>query len=253
MECVDPSRYGRRPHRARHDGARCARRASDIAGAPRARRRVDRGGATAGGSQAPTIAAAVVFPTLQFGLFFPLVFVVAWLLQPFSTRWKVFLLAGQLHLLRLVAVRRLSRPVLPAAHRPHGRQPGLRPHHLAGQGRRPAPAVLLAVAANLAVLIWFKYAEWIVDGLNGVREGTLPLVDVILPIGVSFFVFQAISYVVDIYRRQLRPVSAARLRHLPVVLPPPGGRADRAGEASSSRRWSAGPIRGRSTPPAPSG
>ena len=38
--------------------------------------------------------AAVVFPTLQFGLFFPVVFVVAWLLRPFSTSWKVFLLVA---------------------------------------------------------------------------------------------------------------------------------------------------------------
>ena len=67
--------------------------------------------------------------------------------------------------------------------------------------------VLTAVAANLAVLIWFKYAEWIVGGVNGVWDGTLPLVDVILPIGVSFFVFQAISYVVDTYRRKLQPVA----------------------------------------------
>ena len=39
------------------------------------------------------------------------------------------------------------------------------------------------------------------------QNKTLPLVNVILPIGVSFFVFQAISYVVDTYRRHLRPVS----------------------------------------------
>ena len=42
----------------------------------------------------PRFGAAVVFPTLQFGLFFPVVFVVAWLLRPFSTSWKVFLLVA---------------------------------------------------------------------------------------------------------------------------------------------------------------
>ena len=148
----------------------------------------------------------MVFPTLQFGLFFPLVFVVAWLLQPFSTRWKVFLLLASYtfyawwrfeayrgrYCLLLIALTLGNHALVHIISRARG-------------GARRL-AVLLAVAANLAVLVWFKYAEWIVDSLNGVREGTLPLVDVILPIGVSFFVFQAISYVVDVYRSQLRPV-----------------------------------------------
>ena len=56
---------------------------------------------------------------------------------------------------------------------------------------------------------------------------------IIPPVGISFFTFQALSYVIDIYRRKLDPVAAARLRRLPLVLPAPGGRADRAGRRSS--------------------
>ena len=155
----------------------------------------------------PRFGAAVVFPTLQFGLFFPVVFVVAWLLRPFSTRWKVFLLVASYafygwwrfdvyhgrYCLLLAALTVGNQAFAHGIWR--------------ARGELRRVLVLAAVAANLTVLIWFKYAEWIVGGVNGFWDGTLPLVDVILPIGVSFFVFQAISYVVDTYRRKLQPVS----------------------------------------------
>ena len=74
-----------------------------------------------------------------------------------------------------------------------------------------------AVAVNLAVLGVFKYANFFVDNVNalfGLLGG--PSVDVprvLLPIGISFFTFHAISYVVDVYRRdataQKSPVHAA--------------------------------------------
>ncbi len=62
----------------------------------------------------------------------------------------------------------------------------------------------LAVSVNLAILGCFKYANFLVDNLNllltGMDFGTLALDPVHLPIGISFFTFQAISYVVDVYR-----------------------------------------------------
>ena len=58
----------------------------------------------------------------------------------------------------------------------------------------------------------------------------LPLVTIALPVGVSFFTFQAITYVVDVKRRQVEPASTARRRDLPQLLPPPGRRADRPGQ-----------------------
>ena len=112
----------------------------------------------------------------------------------------------QLRLLRLVALR-LSRPLLPPPGRRHGRQPDLRGRHREPDRGVRRVLVLAAVVANLGVLACFKYAEWVIDGVNGLGEGTLPLVDVILPIGISFFMFQAISYVIDAYRGDLQPVA----------------------------------------------
>jgi alginate O-acetyltransferase complex protein AlgI len=65
-------------------------------------------------------------------------------------------------------------------------------------------AVGCAVAANLGLLAWFKYANFAVDSLNrllgGDALGPLSLDPVHLPIGISFFTFQAITYVVDVAR-----------------------------------------------------
>ena len=66
--------------------------------------------------------------------------------------------------------------------------------------------LLIAIAANLLLLGVFKYANFVVDNLNlalaplGLPEVQLDPVH--LPIGISFFTFQAMSYVIDVYRRQ---------------------------------------------------
>jgi len=64
----------------------------------------------------------------------------------------------------------------------------------------------LAVAVNLGLLGWFKYANFVTENLNTLLElaGAAPLANapVHLPLGISFFTFQALSYVIDVYRRQ---------------------------------------------------
>jgi len=86
------------------------------------------------------------------------------------------------------------------------------------QGTRAAHRLLVAtVALNLAVLGVFKYAGFAVGNFNvviasfGLRPFAVP--EILLPIGISFFTFHAISYVVDVYRRdasaQKHPVEAA--------------------------------------------
>src|ERR1700722_1580773 len=65
-------------------------------------------------------------------------------------------------------------------------------------------AVGFAVAVNIGVLAFFKYANFAVENINSLlgllRCGQIPAPNVRLPIGVSFFTFHALSYVIDIYR-----------------------------------------------------
>jgi len=73
------------------------------------------------------------------------------------------------------------------------------------------------ITVNLVVLLVFKYAHFTVANVNATLAifGTTPfaLPHLLLPIGISFFTFHAISYVVDVYRRdasaQKRPLEAA--------------------------------------------
>jgi alginate O-acetyltransferase complex protein AlgI len=61
-------------------------------------------------------------------------------------------------------------------------------------------AVAVAVLINVGILCVFKYADLIINTLNEVAHLSLPAPKISLPIGISFFTFHAISYVVDIYR-----------------------------------------------------
>ena len=59
---------------------------------------------------------------------------------------------------------------------------------------------LIGVALNLALLCYFKYTNFIFDSLNMLTGAPLPLVNIVLPLGISFFTFQQIAYLVDVMR-----------------------------------------------------
>lgn len=64
---------------------------------------------------------------------------------------------------------------------------------------RTRAAVTLSVVLNVALLGWFKYANFLVDQLHALGAG-FTWTEVLLPIGISFFTFQSMSYVIDIAR-----------------------------------------------------
>jgi len=87
---------------------------------------------------------------------------------------------------------------------------------IAAHGARTAGArrwLVAGVAGDLAVLGWFKYANFGVASFNALVEsaGLAPFAwsAVILPIGISFYVFQCISYVADVYRGDAAPARTA--------------------------------------------
>lgn len=61
----------------------------------------------------------------------------------------------------------------------------------------------LAVAGNVLLIVIFKYSGFIVNNLNLGFKLNLPEPNIALPIGISFFTFQAISYIIDVYRRDV--------------------------------------------------
>ncbi len=72
------------------------------------------------------------------------------------------------------------------------------------KGRRAQkPLLIFGIAANLAMLGFFKYVDFFVESVNTAAGSSLPLLNILLPIGISFFTFQAISYIVDVYKGRL--------------------------------------------------
>jgi D-alanyl-lipoteichoic acid acyltransferase DltB (MBOAT superfamily) len=73
--------------------------------------------------------------------------------------------------------------------------------------------LLVSLAGNLGMLAFFKYWNFFVDSaatlLSGLGlEPNLPTLRIILPVGISFYTFQTLSYVIDVYRRDLEPESS---------------------------------------------
>ena len=78
---------------------------------------------------------------------------------------------------------------------------------LQSRDRSTRPLAVFAVGANLALLIWFKYAGFLVAtstaSLGAFGISCVPVPEVHLPLGISFFTFQAISYILDVCRKEV--------------------------------------------------
>ena len=60
--------------------------------------------------------------------------------------------------------------------------------------------MILSVISSLAVLGYFKYADFFISNINAVTGLSIPLLKITLPVGISFYTFQILSYTVDVYR-----------------------------------------------------
>jgi D-alanyl-lipoteichoic acid acyltransferase DltB (MBOAT superfamily) len=153
----------------------------------------------------------MLFPTVTFAVFFTAVLSLSWLLMPRQRIWRpfmvlasfvfygwwnwrfCFLLGGSIVANQLFAVW-IFRTRAPAA-------------------RKAILAV--AVAFDLGLLGYFKYTGFLVSSAEnaiarmGIAAPTA-IVAVTLPIGISFFTFMALSYVIDVYRRELEPTTFMR-------------------------------------------
>jgi D-alanyl-lipoteichoic acid acyltransferase DltB (MBOAT superfamily) len=150
----------------------------------------------------------LLFPTATFAIFFLIVLPLSWLTMPWPHRWRpfiviasyvfyswwdwrfVFLLAGCTVWNQVLAVRIWRTP---------------------DRSRRKA-LLFLALAGDLGVLGYFKYYDFFVsstDNMATVVGLDLPfsLKTIVLPVGISFFTFMAISYVVDAYRGDFQPTT----------------------------------------------
>jgi D-alanyl-lipoteichoic acid acyltransferase DltB (MBOAT superfamily) len=147
----------------------------------------------------------MLFPTVDFAIFFAAVLAVSWAVPSFSLRWKVFILGASYFfygywdwrfvfliicstLVNWVLARQVERTA----------------------GRRRTAIVVADVVFNLSVLGFFKYYGFFVTSLTNALHplgvsASMPLLQVLLPVGISFFTFQGMSYVIDVHRGTVKP------------------------------------------------
>ncbi len=147
----------------------------------------------------------MLFPTVTFAVFFLVVLPLSWALMPSQRVWRAFILVASYvfyawwdwRFVFLLAASTVVNHVLAVAIHRHER-------------RAAKKALLaLAVAFDLGFLGYFKYAGFFVSSFDN-AFGTDWILNITLPVGISFYSFMAISYVVDTYRGELVPASFER-------------------------------------------
>lgn len=68
--------------------------------------------------------------------------------------------------------------------------------------------LILSLVINLGMLGYFKYTNFFIDNYNSLFDGTMKFEDIVLPVGISFYTFQTLSYTIDVYRRELEPTKS---------------------------------------------
>ena len=147
----------------------------------------------------------MLFPTLAFGIFFLLVFCGHWLLVRYQLPWKIFILGvswffyacWDWRFLGLLILYTVVNHCLALAASRCGTPPDKR-------------WMIMAVIFNIGLLGFFKYYGFFTISAYAAcaRLGLacpLPLLDFVLPVGISFITFRAISYVIDVHRHVIEP------------------------------------------------
>ena len=150
----------------------------------------------------------MLFPSVQFAIFFPIVLTISWALMSRPRLYKPFILLAS-YVFYAAASWRFC--FLLAGMTLGNQLAAVLMGRTESDARRRA-IVTCAVALDLAVLGVFKYysffAQQFDDALAHMGLGLPPpLVTIALPVAVSFYTFQAISYVVDVKRRLVKPAS----------------------------------------------
>jgi D-alanyl-lipoteichoic acid acyltransferase DltB (MBOAT superfamily) len=149
----------------------------------------------------------MLFPTFAFGLFFVVVFVLNWLTRPHPTVWRAVIFGSSVFfygwwnwrfvILLLWAIgsnwfvgNKISRCRL------LGAQDGVRAW------------TSIAIASDLTLLGVFKYYDFFAVELSNLlgMGNAIPILELTLPVGISFFTFQAMSYVIDLRRGVIEPM-----------------------------------------------
>ena len=149
----------------------------------------------------------MLFPTLTFGLFFLGVFAVTWAARG-SNEWRKILLLLASWIFYGAWDWRFVALLIASAFLNWGCARIVAGRDEVWQAGSRKAVMLAGVAANLVILGFFKYYGFFGEQLSGLLVALgfgrdVPLMEVVLPVGISFFTFQGMSYLVDVYKRRI--------------------------------------------------
>ncbi|WP_418639597.1 MBOAT family O-acyltransferase [Winogradskyella sp.] len=150
----------------------------------------------------------MLFNSLDFAIFFPIVFALYWLVARNLTLRNVLILVASYtfygwwdwRFLFLIAVSTLVDFYV-----------GKKMHKIENKKKRKQ-LLFVSLLVNLGFLVYFKYTNFFIESfvdsfrLFG-KELEVSTLNIILPVGISFYTFQTLSYTIDIYRKQLKPTN----------------------------------------------
>lgn len=138
----------------------------------------------------------MLFNSVQFGIFFIIIFI---LYYSIKKEWRMYLLLvasyyfymqwNVKYSLLLMGITGLS--------------------YVVGIGidkneKRKKVWLSIGCIGSIMLLIFFKYSNFLIENINHFSRGNIPAINIILPVGISFYTFQAIGYMVDVYRKDIK-------------------------------------------------
>jgi D-alanyl-lipoteichoic acid acyltransferase DltB (MBOAT superfamily) len=151
----------------------------------------------------------MLFPTFTFFLFFAIILILNWTLKKRPLWWRIFLLLSSYIFYATINVRFVLLIFIVSLINFYS---GLLIHRSDQETKRK---ILLGVTVGINILIlgFFKYYGFFREGMQALLDkfgisSNFLLLNVILPVGLSFYILRAISYNVDIYRKKINPESS---------------------------------------------
>jgi alginate O-acetyltransferase complex protein AlgI len=152
----------------------------------------------------------MLFNSVDFAIFFPIVFVLYWLLSRNLTSRNILILVASYlfygwwdyRFLSLIIISSLVDFVV-------GKM-----IYKAESKKNKKLLLCISLIINLGFLFYFKYTNFFIDSFINAfalfgKELNITALNIILPVGISFYTFQTLSYTIDIYRNQLKPTNDA--------------------------------------------
>jgi D-alanyl-lipoteichoic acid acyltransferase DltB (MBOAT superfamily) len=149
----------------------------------------------------------MVFPTLTFALFFSGIVVISWLLMPMPKYWKPFIILASLTFYGFADYRFVALLIFMVVINQFA---AMRIYFVRDNHFKKSLTLGAIITVDLLILGVFKYFNFFIDSFNNLfgnfgGNSNLLALRILLPIGISFYTFQAISYVMDVYRERMLP------------------------------------------------